>query len=100
MLDIFNNEAFSVTSLTDAINELKFKPGRIGEMGLFSVSGVDTTTIAIEKKGEILTLVPPTPRGGPGVTLAKGKRELRKLDVPHFEVNDAVMAEEVQGVRA
>lgn len=100
MLNIFNNEAFSVTSLTDAINELKFKPGRIGEMGLFSASGVDTTTIAIEKKGEILTLVPPTPRGGPGVTLAKDKRELRKLDVPHFEVNDAVMAEEVQGIRA
>ena len=27
MLDIFNDAAFSTTSLTDAINELKFKPG-------------------------------------------------------------------------
>ena len=100
MLDIFNNDAFSVTSLTDAINELKYKPGRIGEMGLFAGSGVDTTTIAIEKKGDILTIVPPTPRGAPGTTIAKEKRDMRSLIIPHFEINDAVYAEEVQGVRA
>lgn len=100
MLDIFNNEVFSVTSLTDAINELKFKPGRIGELGIFSTEGVDTTTIAIEKKGDILTIVPPTPRGAPGTTIAKERRDLRALMIPHFEINDAVMAEEVQNVRA
>lgn len=100
MLDIFNNDAFSVTNLTDAINELKFKPGRIGEMGLFSTENVDTTTIAVEKKGDILVIVPPTPRGGPGTTIAKEKRDLRSLFVPHFEINDAIYAEEVQNVRA
>ncbi len=100
MLDIFNDAAFSTTSLTDAINELKFKPGRIGEMGLFSDSGVDTTTIVIEKKGDILTIVPPTPRGAPGTTIGKEKRDLRSLIIPHFEINDAIYAEEVQGVRA
>ncbi|KAB0538188.1 major capsid protein (plasmid) [Pseudochrobactrum algeriensis] len=100
MLDIFNNDAFSVTNLTDAINELKYKPGRIGEMGLFTASGVDTTTIAIEKKGDILTIVPPTPRGAPGTTIGKEKRDMRSLIIPHFEINDAVYAEEVQGVRA
>lgn len=100
MLDIFNNDAFSVTNLTDAINELKFKPGRIGELGIFSTEGVDTTTIAIEKKGDILTIVPPTPRGAPGTTIAKERRDLRALMIPHFEINDAVMAEEVQNVRA
>lgn len=100
MLDIFNNDAFSVTNLTDVINELTFKPGRIGELGLFSAAGVDTTTIAIEKKGDLLTIVPPTPRGGPGTTIGKEKRDLRSLIIPHFEINDAVYAEEVQNVRA
>lgn len=100
MLDIFNNDAFSVTNLTDAINELKYKPGRIGEMGLFSATGVDTTTIAIEKQGDILTLVAPTPRGAPGTTVGKERRTIRNLSVPHFEINDAIYAEEVQGVRA
>ena len=100
MLDIFNNDAFSVTSLTDAVNEISFKPGRIGEMGLFSTTSVDTLSIAIERKGDILTIVPPTPRGAPGTTIGKEKRDLLMLPVPHFEVNDAVMADEVQGVRA
>lgn len=100
MLDIFNTDAFGVVPLTDAINKLKFVPGRIGQMGLFTESGVPTTSIAVEEKNGILTLVSPTPRGGPGMTLDKAKRSLRNLAIPHFEINDAIMAEEVQGVRA
>src|SRR5690606_12028508 len=100
MLDIFNDDAFSVVNLTDAVNAIKFVPGRIGEMGLFNSTGLSTTTVAIEQKDGILVLVSPTPRGGPGTTLDKSQRTLRNLSVPHFEINDAIMAEEVQGVRA
>lgn len=100
MLDVFNDDAFSVTNLTDAINKVKFVPGRISQLGLFSETGVATTTIAIEEKNGVLALVAPTPRGGPGTTLDKGKRNLRSLAIPHFEINDAVMADEVQGIRA
>ena len=74
MLDIFNNNAFSVTSMTDAINKLKFVPGRIGQLGLFSSTGITTTSVAIEENNGVLSLVAPTNRGGPGVTLDKGKR--------------------------
>lgn len=100
MLDIFNNNAFGVVRLTDVVNELSFVPGRIGELGLFAPDPVDVTSIAIEKKGDTLILVPPTERGGPGTTVNKEKRNVRILDIPHFEINDAVMAAEVQGVRA
>jgi hypothetical protein len=62
--------------------------------------GVPTTFIMLEEQSGVLTLVNPTPRGGPGVTIAKQKRVARNLNVPHYEVNDAVYAEEVQGVRA
>ena len=100
ILDVFNSDAFGVVNLTDALNNLKFVPGRLGSMGLFTPSGITTTTVAIEQKSNILVLVPPTPRGGPGTTLDKAKRNLRNLTVPHFEINDAIMAEEVQGIRA
>jgi hypothetical protein len=45
-------------------------------------------------------LVPPSQRGGEGTTVDKEKRTIRNLTIPHFEINDAIMAEEVQGVRA
>lgn len=99
MFDIFNNDAFSVVSLTDAINNLKFVPGRLAQLGLFQETSVSTTTVAIEENNNILSLVAPTPRGGPGHTLDKARRAMRHLVVPHFELNDAIMAEEVQNLR-
>lgn len=100
MLDIFKDDAFGVVALTDAVNKLKYVPGRLGQIGIFMPSGVSTTSVAIEERDGVLELIAPTPRGGPGATLDKTKRALRSLVVPHFEINDAVMAEEVQNVRA
>lgn len=100
MLDIFENDAFSVTNLTDAINLLQFKPGRIREMRLFQPSSVNSLSVAIEMKDNALKLVAPSPRGGPGETRGKRNRNLRNLNIPHFEIDDAIMADEVQGVRA
>lgn len=100
MLDIFRDDAFGVVPLTDAINKVRFVPGRIGQLNLFQETGVATTSVALEDRDGVLTLVAPTPRGGPGTTIDKSKRNLRALSIPHFEINDAVMAEEVQGVRA
>ncbi|WP_029418050.1 major capsid protein [Brevundimonas bacteroides] len=101
MLDIFNNDAFSVVNLTDAANDLAFVPGRISKSGLFRADGITTTTAVIETKGARLSLVAPTPRGAPGEAVNTDKeRKLIPISVPHFERNDAVMADEVQGVRA
>ena len=100
MLDVFNNDAFSVTNLTDALNNIKFKPSRIGELGLFVGSGITTTSAAIEQRNGVLTLIPPTPRGAPGTTIGTGDRSMLDVRVPHFEINDTIMAERVQGVRA
>jgi Phage major capsid protein E len=100
MLDIFKNDAFSVVSLTDAINKVKFVPGQLGASGIFTPTPVSTLSIAVEQKDGVLILVPPTPRGGPGTTVDKSKRSLLDIRLPHFEINDTIMADEVQGVRA
>ena len=99
MLDIFRSDAFGVVPLTLAINNLKFVPGYVSSSGVFAESSIATTAFVIEEKNNILSLVPPTPRGGPGITMDKTRRNMRMLLVPHFEINDAIMAEEVQGVR-
>jgi hypothetical protein len=101
MLDIFRNSAFTVTALTDAMREVKFVPGLITSMGLFNTSSVSTLSVAIEKdKTQNLILVPTTARGGPGTTFGKNKRNIRDLRLLHQQVDDGIMADEVQGVRA
>jgi hypothetical protein len=99
-LDIFRNDAFSVSSLTDAINAMPFMPGRAGEVCGWAEEGVTTTTIIIEQINGTLSLVNPSQRGGPGSTLAKDKRTMRSLIVPHYQIDDAIVADEVQNVRA
>ena len=100
MLDIFNNDLFGVVSLTDAINKPVFQPGRIGSMGLFSVRSVNTLMVIVEEKAGQLVLVSPSPRGSPGQTLDKNKATGRPFVIPHFQIDDAIYADEVQGVRA
>lgn len=99
MLDIFKSDAFSVMALTDAINAAPFIPGRAGEVVNWAESGVAQTSIAIEERGGVLSLIMPTPRGGPGDAIAKQKRTLRNLTIPHYQRDDGIMADEVQGIR-
>ena len=99
MLDIFRTDAFGVVPLSLAINKLIFIPGYISSQGIYSEKSVSTTAVAIEENNKVLRLIGPTPRGGPGWVLPKPRRALRMLAVPHFEINDSIMAEEVQGVR-
>jgi hypothetical protein len=99
MLDIFRGDAFGVVPLSIAINNLKFVPGYVSGRGIFNEVSIAQTVVAIEEHNNVLTLVAPSPRGGPGHTMPKPRRSMRMLGVPHFEINDAIMAEEVQGVR-
>lgn len=98
-LDIFNHNAFSVISMTDAINKIPFIPGKIGQMGLFRESGIATTTVMIEEKEGTLALIPTSPRGSPAIQNSHGKRKARALVVPHITLEDSIMADEIQGVR-
>ncbi len=101
ILNVFNQDAFSVMRLTDALREIKYVPSRIGQLGLFQSTSIDTLDIAIERDREQnQILINSTPRGGPGQTFGKNGRSLRTLRVPHFQVDDAIMADEVQQVRA
>jgi hypothetical protein len=100
VLDVFNQDAFSVISLTDSVNAVPFVPGRAGQVIPWGEQGIATTTLMIEEIAGELTIVNPTPRGGVGETVAKKKRTARTLRVPHYQIDDAIYADEVQGVRA
>lgn len=99
-MDVFRSDAFSVVSLTDAINKAPYQPGRIGFLGLFTERGIMTTTVVIEEKSGQLKLIQTSPRGSSGGSLGASKRKVRSFVVPHLEEVAAINADEVQNIRA
>lgn len=99
-LNVFTQDAFGVISLTDAVNKIPFVPGRAGQVIDWQERGVTTLSIMIEEVDGVLTMLNPTARGGPGQTRAKPKRVARSLTIPHYQHDDGINADEVQGVRA
>lgn len=99
-LDVFKGDAFSSASLTESLNKLPFKPGRIGQMGLFKPKGIRTTTAWMEEKGGVLSLIENRRRGGPANLYNHGKRTARSVRMPHLPLEDEVLAGDIQDIRA
>jgi hypothetical protein len=99
-IEIFNDDAFSVSSLTAAINEQEYLPGRISSLGLFQEEGITTLTVQIEKDGDTLALVPAGERGTSGLVVAGTKRNLIPFNTVHLPQRFAIKADEIQGIRA
>lgn len=99
-MDIFEDDAFGLQSLTATVNNQPYRPGQISKSGIFEEDSVTTTTISIEEQNGNLGLVEPTERGGPGETTGDDARKLIPFRVPHYERDDAIKADEIQGIRA
>lgn len=100
MLDIFNDDAFGVISLTDAVNLLPEVPTRLGSLGLFTDVPVATTSVVIEERTGQLQLVPNVARGTMPTANKRGNRNARNFLIPHLPLFDDVLAEDVQNVRS
>lgn len=100
MLDIFNDDAFSVVSLTESINLLPYMPARLGQLNLFRQVPVRTPTAVIEFREGKLVLIPTQARGSRENVVGSGKRNVRTLSIPHLPLDAAVLADDVMGIRA
>lgn len=99
-LNVFKDDAFGVIELSDSVNEMPFVPGRAGQVINWQPKGVSTTSVMIESKAGVLTVLNPSDRGGPGTTTEKTKRKARSLLVPHYQHDGFMNADEIQNVRA
>lgn len=99
-LDIFNDDAFSMASLTAAVQEIPYAPSRLGDLGIFAEKPINTLVAMVESEGGVLTLVDATPRGAPGTPMSHGGRNVRGFAVPHIQPEDFITADEIIGLRA
>jgi len=99
-LDVFNDAAFEMSSLTAAVEILPFVPSRLGELGLFVDKPIITPTAMVENKNGVLQLFMTAARGTMPYTQKPPTRAIRTFRVPHIPVLDAVFADDVYGIRA
>lgn len=97
---LLNDDGFTLAEMTAAINELPHLPMQLGNSGLFSYSGISKLSVFVEKQGNTLALVANQPRGAAGSAIGRRTGNLRSFVVTHLPLNDRILADEVQGVRA
>jgi len=100
MLNPFGTDAFSMVSLTQAINILPNNYGKLAAMGLFDDKPVRTRSVVVEEKNGVLCLLPSLPPGAPGTVGSHAKRTVRSFTVPHIPHDDLIQPADFQGVRA
>jgi len=99
MLDVFKSDAFGLVSLTTAINKLPYQPSRLKEVGLFTESGITTTSVAMEERQGKLSLIQTQARGTmPQVQETVG-RVTKVFPTQYLPQADEVLADEVQNIR-
>ena len=99
-LDVFKADAFSMASLTAAINALPYQPKILGSMGLFTPKPIMTTTALVEKREGKLSVLQTAPRGTMPNVDSQRTRKVRNFTVPHIPANRTIRADDVQNVRA
>lgn len=99
-MDIFNQDAFSMVSLTQAIQDVDYLPTLLGDLSLFEDDPITTEAAAVEKRGDELALIQTSERGSPLNERNNGKRDIRFFRTVRIAEGDTIKASEIQGIRA
>ncbi len=93
-------EPFGVVEMTESINKLPSMPMRLAP--LFAHRSVSTTSVALDIKKGLITLVEHQDRSAPAQSLAgKGSKvSMKILQTAHLPQSDIVHPEDIQNVRA
>lgn len=99
-LDVFRQDAFSLLSLTEAINQQDFQPGFFRSRGIFTPKRVRTDRVTIEHLDGTLSLIPFSERGAPLDQQVTSKRQIRDFRTPRIAKQDRITASELANIRA
>lgn len=99
-MDVFNNNAFSMTSLTGVVEKLDYVPQTLGQLGVFTPMPVRTRNIFIDRRDGFLTLIGTSALGAPPEELNKDDRDAVPLKTTRLAKGFTLYAAEVEGIRA
>ena len=99
-IDVFNNSAFDTVQLTAAVERQDFLPTFVRSLNLFDDEPVRTTSVWVEERDGVLSLIPTSPRGAPLDNRTTEKRRARNFETVRIAKEDKITADELQNVRA
>ncbi|MGO8269266.1 major capsid protein [Rhizobium ruizarguesonis] len=99
-MDIFNDDAFSTVTMTEALEDFEFKPSFIGSLNLFEDVPTATEMVSIERRGNSLSIIPTTERGAPLPEGQTDGRTVRGYRAPRIAKGHTLQASAIQGIRA
>lgn len=98
--DVFNGDAFSLTSLSGVVDKMDYKPGLLGELGLFEAMPVSTQTVWIDRREDGLNLIPTSVTGAAPEELGSDGRDAVALKAHRLAKGATIYAAEIAGWRA
>ena len=97
-LDIFQNDAFSVTSLTRVAGSTPYVPQALGQMRMFEPEPIQTEIVHLYEEDSGYSLIPATERGSPWVQQVRRGGRIRALETPALRKQDTLRAGELMGI--
>lgn len=97
-LDIFKNDAFSVTSLQRVVKNVPYIPTMLGTMGVFQPKPILTKEVLLYEEDGAVRFIPVTERGSPDIQQIRDQGRLRALSTSRLSKKDTVRAGELMGV--
>lgn len=99
-MNIFNDDAFSMVELSTAVKDIEYVPQLLGSLGIFEEKGIYTRKLAIEKKGQSLSLIEASPDGAAPRQNTKELANIRDFRTVRLADSFTLYASEVAGMRA
>lgn len=99
-MDAFNTDAFSLTSLSGAVDKMDYVPQLLGSLNLFQVEPVRTRTVFVDRRNGAQTLIQTSADGSPLAELAGDSRDATPLKAVRLAKGATIKASEIAAWRA
>lgn len=99
-MDVFNSNAFSLTSLSGQVDKLDYVPGLIGSLGIFEPVPVRTRTVWVDRRAGEVNLIQTSANGAPPEELARDGRSAVPLEAKRLAKGATIYASEIASWRA
>lgn len=99
-MNVFESDAFSVTSLTAGISKIDYVPQALGAMGIFEPRPITSADMFIDRRSRGVKLIPVSSRGAPPAQREADVRDAIPLKTVRLTKADTITASEIAGIRA